>query len=127
MLGRAILVVVATVALCTSAMASDLNDFIAEGDSHGLYTYWATKSHGEGGWKYIAGWMDETGVVVEEQEFFSDSTIDPEKGGVPTGGPKSFHDWANSHGFSTGSGTWGPSGQPCGIFHVCDNGHWDIY
>lgn len=120
MLGRVLLIVIATVACCTHALASDFNSFIAEGESQGYATYWNAKSTDDGGWKYIGGWLNSFGTVVEEQEFFSDGEIDDSAGGVPAGGPKPFHDWASGHGFSIGSGTWGPSGPPCGIFHVCD-------
>lgn len=125
MLGRALLVVIATVAWCPHAMAGDLNNFIADGESQGFSTYWNTISTAGGGWKYIGGWMDSSATVVEEQEFFSDGTLDDEAGGSPSGGPQPFHDWASGHGFSIGSGNWGPSGRPCGIFHVCDSR--DVY
>ncbi|NGP52335.1 hypothetical protein G6N75_02355 [Thioalkalivibrio sp. XN8] len=122
------MILIATIAWCNFAMASgheDVNSFIDEGDAKGFHTYWNTKPDGEGGWKYAAGWMDSSGLAVEEQEFFSDGRIDSAEGGTPTGGPQEFHDWASGHGFSTGSGTWGALGQPCGIFHVCDDT--DVY
>jgi hypothetical protein len=131
MLGRTLsilILLVATVAWSAQAVSDEydqLNSFTEEGDLNGFHTYWNTKPDGAGGWKYIAGWMDSNGTVVEEQEFFSDGAIDSSKGGTPVGGPKGFHDWASSHGFSINSGTWGDLGRPCGLLEVCPD--WDIF
>lgn len=119
---RIMLMLVLSCLWCSHAIASDdLNNFISNGNSEGHSSYWNWKPTTDGGWEYIAAWMNQDGEVVWEGKFATDGSekITTPKPHVP------FHDRSGQHGFSVGSGNW--SHPSCFMFQICDGGggSWD--
>jgi len=60
---------------CSQSIASDFDGFTSEENSYGYSSYWNWKPTTEGGWEYIAAWMNQDGDVVWEAKFDTEGAM----------------------------------------------------